>query len=477
MRKTNKNLIAVSMIIATVLVIFINIFLSVTANYIDVRFDLTRNNVFEIDNNTKSVLRDFEQPVNILVLAKEETFVSNSIYNAHANQVFRQFSLYGRTINLVYIDFVSDPSIATKYPNLQIKLGDILIESEMDVHHIPTKDLFNYTYDQRGQLVISSSKAEEVLLTGLQAVVSEIKPKIGIIKGHAEYDMPEFIALLERNNYEVTTINLVTEDISSEINAIALFAPKNDLTLEELVKIDLFLENNGDYNRLLFYTADPGQQALPNISVFLREWGIEVTSGSVFETNENRVYNYQPFYGIVDYVNYQFEDMLMTNTIPMLMPLSRPINVLFEHRNNYSTSILTQFGQSSGVRPEDAPQDFTASMATQRGPIPALVLATRRFNNTANSPSSRILVSGSTAFMDVFALTNSSFSNSEYILNVINTYSNNSESIRVLPKQIIGSSLNLTKFQADMIGSFFVFGSLIIMLVMAVFVYIKRKNL
>lgn len=477
MKKNNKNLISLSMIVATILIVFINIFFSIVDNYVDLRFDLTKNNVFEIESTTKTTLREFESDVRLLVLAKEETFVSNSVYNAQVNQVFQQFSLYGSSITLEYIDFVSDPSIATKYPALQIKHGDILLETEQDVHHIPTENLFNYTYSQTGQPVIASSKAEEALLTGLLAVTSDVKPKVAIISGHAEYDMPEFVKLLERNNYEVVTVNLITEDISYDINALAMFAPKNDLSLEELEKIDDFLENNGEYNKFFFYTADPGQKELPNLSIFLREWGIEVLSGSVFETNENRVYNYQPFYGIVDYVDIEFEDKLLSSTIPMLMPLSRPINVVFESRNNYSTRVLTEFGETSGVRPENAPVDFTSSMATERGPIPSLVLATRRLTNTANSPLSRILVSGSTAFVDVFALTNSSFSNSEYVLNVFNSYSNNEKSFRVLPKQIIGSGLNLTKFQADTIGSLFVFAGPLGMLIMAVFVYIKRKNL
>src|SRR5690554_3877652 len=194
--KNTKSLITASMIIATVLIIFVNIFFSLVDNVIDLRFDLTQNKVFEIDSLTKSTLRDFDSEVSIKVLAKEETFVSNSVYNTQVNQVFQQFSLYGSSISLEYIDFISNPSIASKYPDLQIKHGDILLETIDNVHHIPTENLFNYTYSQSGQPTIASSKAEEVLLTGLLSVTSEIKTKIGLIRGHAEYDMPEFNALL-----------------------------------------------------------------------------------------------------------------------------------------------------------------------------------------------------------------------------------------------------------------------------------------
>lgn len=477
MKKNVRKLISLSMIVATVFIVFINIFFSVLDNFVDIRFDLTQNNAFQIESSTKSILSEFKSEVKILVLAKEEDFTSNSVYNAQANQVFEQFALYGHSITLDYIDFVSDPSISNTYPAMQIKYGDIILETPANAYHIRTEDLFNYTYSQTGQPTIVSSSAEEALLTGLLAVTSDVKPKVALINGHAEYDMPEFVDLLERNNYNVSTVNLITEDLSNDINAVAMFAPKNDLSLEELEKIDKFLENNGEYKKFFLYTADPGQKELPNLSVFLREWGVGISSGSIFETNENRVYNYQPFYGIVDYVDIEFQDKLLSNTIPMLMPLARPIQVLFESRNNYSTRVLTQFAKSSGVRPENAPQDFSAEMATEFGPLPALVLSTRRLQNTTNSPSSQVLVSGSTAFIDVFALKNASFSNSEYILNVINAHANNDQSFRVLPKKIIGNNLNLTRFQANLIGSLFVFVVPACMLVMAVFIYIRRKSL
>ena len=476
MNKENKKILSLSMIVATIVVVLINTIVILASDTINLRIDVTRNKVFQIDAKSQEILQDFDTPTSLIVLAQEETFTSNSLYNAQANEVFKLFAQKSNAITLQYIDFVSDPSIATKYPNMQLKLGDIVLETENDVYHLPTEDLFNYTYGQRGQLIISSSRAEEALLAGLLSVSSDTKQVISLVSGHAEYDMPEFISLMERNNYEVEFVNLATEPINPLSDIVVMFAPKNDLSLDELSKLDRFLENNGNYNKMLLYTADPSQQVLPNLSIFLREWGVEVLGGSVFETDENRVYNYQPFYGIVDYVDFDFEDMLLSNTVPMLFPLSKPLNVLFESRNNYSTRVLVEFGPTSGVRPDNAPDNFNASMAVDRGPMPALVLAKRSASATANAQASYVVVAGSTAFVDTFALTNSSFSNAEYILNVFEVISE-SQNFRILPKQIIGSGLNLSKSQSDTIGSLFVFVGPSAMLVLSVFIYLKRKNL
>lgn len=463
--------------VAVVLALLFNMMFMLLGERVNLRIDLTENKIFAIDKQTKDILKDFNADVVIKVLAKEDVFASTSVYNAQANEVIKQFAQAGPSIDVEYVDFISDPSIATKYPDLQIKYGDLVMVYKDKVHLIPTEDLFNYTYNQQGQPVIASSKAEETLLSGLLAITSDKKIKVAVLSGHSEYTMQDFEDLLTKNNYEVYTTNLITGELQEGTDVVLLFAPKVDLSEVELTKLDSFLENNGNYGKTLMYTGDPGQLSFNNLGVFLREWGIEVQSGSVFETDENRVYNYQPFYGIVDYVDLEFADKLLSSTVPMLAPLSRPLEVIFEMRNNYSTRVLAQFGKTSGVRPEDAPENFTAAMATRRGPIPALVLATRRSDGTANAKASYLLVSGSTAIIDTFALTNASFSNSEYLLNVLNTTTNKDQGLRILPKKIVGSALNLTKYQVNLIGSLFVFVGPLVMVILAVVIYLKRKNL
>lgn len=477
MKKITKKIITVSMMVAVVLALLFNMMFMLLGERVNLRIDLTENKIFAIDKQTKEILKDFKADVVIKVLAKEDVFASTSVYNAQANEVIKQFAQAGPSIDVEYVDFISDPSIATKYPDLQIKYGDLVMVYKDKVHLIPTEDLFNYTYNQQGQPVIASSKAEETLLSGLLAITSDKKIKVAVLSGHSEYTMQDFEDLLTKNNYEVYTTNLIAGELQEGTDVVLLFAPKVDLSEVELTKLDSFLENNGNYGKTLIYTGDPGQLSFNNLGVFLREWGIEVQSGSVFETDENRVYNYQPFYGIVDYVDLEFADKLLSSTVPMLAPLSRPLEVIFEMRNNYSTRVLAQFGKTSGVRPEDAPENFTAAMATRRGPIPALVLATRRSDGTANAKASYLLVSGSTAIIDTFALTNASFSNSEYLLNVLNTTTNKDQGLRILPKKIVGSALNLTKYQVNLIGSLFVFVGPLVMVILAVVIYLKRKHL
>ena len=55
-------------------------------------------------------------------------------------------------------------------------------------------------------------------------------------------------------------------------------------------KIDEYLDNDGHFGKNLYYFADPTQPELPNIEEFLSEWGIGVGTGTVVETDANRIF-------------------------------------------------------------------------------------------------------------------------------------------------------------------------------------------
>jgi hypothetical protein len=243
--------------------------------------------------------------------------------------------------------------------------------------------------------------------------------------------------------------------------------------------LDEFLINGGNYGKTLFYCADAEQPPLENIAVFLREWGVAVEDGAVFETSERRVYNYQPFYAVADYAEEEFSSLLRTGTKPMLVPVCRPLNKIFDYRNNYSAKVLLEFAASAGVRPSNAPPGFTADDALVRGPIPALVLCRYSLVNRATGRAdavSSVLVSGSTAMLDSFAVENPSFSNTAYLVNLLNQLANRQDIIPLRPKSFTSAGLNLPRLTVNIIGLAFIAVIPLVILAAGLAVWIKRKH-
>jgi ABC-type uncharacterized transport system involved in gliding motility auxiliary subunit len=258
-----------------------------------------------------------------------------------------------------------------------------------------------------------------------------------------------------------------------------IVAPKSDFSDEELQKLDAFLLNNENYGKIILYCADAEQGILPRLEEFLREWGVSVEDGAVFETNDQRVYNYHPFYDVADYDEDIFAEKFLELGKSVLMPVSRPIRLLWEHRNNYSASTILEFAASTGVRPSSATAGFTADDAVWRGPIPALVLSSYavRSRETARiEKASYLLVSGSAGMLDGYAVNNPGFSNAEYLVHLINQLAGRNANISFRPKSFSGKDLMLNRAQINTLGAVLILVIPLIILCSGIIIWIRRSR-
>jgi hypothetical protein len=475
---------ALLVILAAALLFLVNtVFYLAARRFPALSFDLTTGKLFKLSAGTVEYIGDLGRDVRIYVLAREETFAGTSPYNAQANEVFRQFEKNSPRISLTYVDYVKNPSFTASYPGLVMKHGDLLVVSEGEggrkSSHIKTEELFNYARGRQGELSIVSSRAEEAIRGAILSVTSDRPVRAAFISGHAEYTMDDFAAILRNNNYETFSWNLTRGRIDPATDIALIVAPKEDFTPRELELLDEFLINGGDYGKTLFYCADPSQPPLDRIAVFLSEWGVAAEDGAVFETDEMRVYNYQPFYAMADYAEEEYSGRLRIASKPMLAPVSRPLRLLFDYRNNYSAKPLLEFGPSAGVRPSSAPDSFTADDAAYRGPFPALALCAYSIINRETGKADKVsylLAAGSAGILDTLAVNNPAFANTEYLVNLLNRLSGREDAVPLAPKSFTGRGLNLPRLTVNILGLCFIFLIPAFIVAAGLVIRIKRKH-
>lgn len=447
-----NTLFTLLIILMLVVMFLLNTITLILSNRYPLSIDLTANSAYKIGDETKTILGSLTDDINIYVLATADSFEGSS-YLIQARNIIDQYPVYSNSINLEYIDFEANPTFAAGYPELTLSAGNILVTRGDRVKQITLSSMFNYTYTTSGASAIESSRAEETITSSILNVISEDQVSIAVLSGNGVSDMPAFLSLLSDNNFTVTNVNMATETFD-EYNLCILFAPTVDLSEDVLQKLDDFLYNNGAYGKTLLYTADVAQPELPNLESFLGEWGIIVGDGAIFETTEERTYNYQPYYPIVEYTNNTYKDKVKDSDSPLLMPLSRPLSVLYETKDRQYTETLLSFFETAGVRPSDAEDTFTASQATKWGPMPAFVLASRRILDTTGMTQfrSNVIVSASTFMFDASTLQNSSLTNSEYILNLFNDVTERTDTVNIKPKSLSGNTLGITSSQSTRLG-------------------------
>ncbi len=441
------GLLAVFLIAGTLL---LNGIASLLGNRYALSIDLTQNAAYEVGPDTAALLENLTQPVEIFVLSPQDAFGS-SRYLAQAQRIMEQYPRHGDKVTLRFVDYASDPSFAAGFPDLTLANGDVIVRSGQRVKHISVNNLFHYNYTGSGSLTIASSRAEEALTSAIVNVTSGRLVKLAVLTGNGVTESKLFTALLAENNYQLSPVNLVTDSLEGYDGAL-LLAPTADLDQDVLRKLEAFLYNEGQYGKALLYSASVTQGPMPNLDAFLSEWGVAFGTGAVFETKPERTYQYQPFYPVASYEEGRYKAMLRDADTPFLMPLSRPMELLFSTKDGYYVEPLLSFSATSGVRPAEAGEDFSAENAVL-GPRPAMALSSFHPSGAQNADKRSVLIAScSTGMLDTIALQNASLTNSEYLLALLGDVLGQEAGVAIQPKSLAGKVLGITSAQATTLG-------------------------
>ncbi|MDR0624316.1 MAG: GldG family protein, partial [Treponema sp.] len=393
----------VSVIITAVVILFVvllNSVLTVLFKKYPLNIDLTENRVFEISADTRDFLAALEQDVVIYVMNTEDRFTASSPaeYFVQANEVIRKYAQYSSRIRIVYMDLLRNPDFNSRYPDVSLQVNDILITAGERRRVLTSSELFNIRSSYYGSYV-ASSKAEQAMTSALLNITRGGTTQIALITGHGEEDVSAFTGLLEMNAYETSEVNLFTGEIPPGASAAILAAPARDLSGEELRKLDAFLAE-GD-NRVLFYLASLSQPVFPNLGAFLAEWGIEVRQGVAFESDANRLIGNSPYIALADYAEETYSKNMAQKDILPVVPQSRPLGALFEGARYKTVKVLLRLSPGSGIRPPEAPDNWTPSPVQIMGNVPVLLLSSETRNNASGVlVKNHVLVCGSVFAVD-----------------------------------------------------------------------------
>lgn len=461
-----------------VVIILINVIASVVMEKYPLKIDLTKDDVYGITQESKDYIKDLGKDVTIMVLSTEKSFVALGTYFEQANEVLKDYAKNSDHVTLEYVDIVKDPTFSSNYPDLSLSVADVLVKSGDRIEQIEKADLFDVQSNDYGEQYIAASVAEQAITSAILNVTSDERPKVVFATGHGETDTTDFQTLIQKNNYEVVQRNLTTEDIDEDALFVVVAGPTSDFDDNSLAKIEAFLSNNEELGKNMLYFANPDQPATPNLEAFLEENGIQVGSGSVYETNNSRIYNNNPFFSIVDYVSNDYYKKLNRPSIYATFPRARPLSLMWENSGYMETAPLLNFGTTAVIRPADAEDDWTPDMAENdtTKQIPALVQASRLRYEGSEVIRSTIIVSGSTACLDASLLGSGSYSNAEYFISILNVLSNKDANISIVSKSLSGSSLGISTQQVIGISVVFVIVLPLVVMILGIAIWLIRRH-
>lgn len=403
--------------------------------------DLTAEGRYGLSQDTLDYLAGLDQDVAVRVMRDENSLATGSYYVVQAYETMLSYRRESDRISLEFVDLVNHPTFASQYPDLTLSGWDILVESGERREVLSFSQL--YDYGENGG-AITASRVEEKLTNAIVSVVTGEKTVVSLLTGFGDASPDELVGLLEANRFEVRETSLVTGEPDSEAKAAVLFAPQKDLERSSLEKLDAWLDNNGAQGRSLFVFLDPNFPDLENLEAFLADWGIGLGEGYAFESR-NSLYYERPFYPIAQYGDMDYAKGMTSGDLTV-MALCRPLEALYESRDNYETSVLLQFTESSGSLPLGA-AGVTAENIT--GGVEAMILSTHSWYG-AEVTRSQVVVSGSALAFSSALATSGTFANGRYILGLFRQLGGQGNGVSIAPKSLTAPLHRMTGAQASL---------------------------
>ncbi|MDD7142255.1 DUF7088 domain-containing protein [Bariatricus sp. HCP28S3_F11] len=454
-------------ILGVVLIVAANIVVDKLTDKYEWSKDLTEDERYAITEESIRCVKELESNVKITVFVDEESMASGSYYLVQAYQNILEYERNSDKVEVEFVDLVENPTYIAKYPELNLSAYDILVESDKGTEVLSLQEM--YEYDSSGS-TITGSKVEQMITNAIVTVTSEAKTKAVVLTGYGKTYPNELVELLEANQYDVEEQSLLTGEISKDAETAILYAPQGDLEEISLKSLRTWLDNDGKQGKSLFVFLDPTIEKLPRLEEFLNEWGIALGEGYAFEANKSLYYD-KFYYPIAQYADKDYAENLTGDDLT-IMALCRPVDVLFDTKDNYTTSVLLNFSTTSGAI-KLGETEVTNELVT--GDVKGMVMSSHDWYGTEVN-TSNVVVSGSALAFSESLITSDTFANSDYILGVFRKLNNRDTGYYIETKEFSMPMHSMTGARTNMYVWIFMVILPVVVFAAGIVVWMKRKN-
>ncbi len=279
-----------SVILILVAIIILNAIAAVLAAKVNLKLDLTKDNILSFSDTTKKILDELDTDINIISLIPESNTDREMI---QIDEVLKRYDVASDKISYERVNTKANPNILSKYQSngkpLESDYNIIFEAADRMYTVVDVNDLLFVSY--RNDIQLSNALfAEQFFSSAIVKVTKGSDITAYVSKGHGEkFDEKIFSTyILPGSGYEFKSINLANDSIPEDADMIILASPQNDYSAEEIDKIDAYLKNGGDIQII----SDPDSAELSNLYSYMNEWGVSFGYGVAAEDDSDKYSRY-----------------------------------------------------------------------------------------------------------------------------------------------------------------------------------------
>lgn len=453
--------IIVTGILIAITVVF-NALLSLDTVRSRLRFDITKNKLFSLNEPSIKLLSELDKNVEVFILTDEKYYQGSEIL-----EMLKQYNLKSNgKVATRFVDIEKDPRFVEREidPNLVkgISEGSIVVKSGNNSKVVSQNDMLEYDYSTYSSYPVAL-KIEQVFTSAIKSVTADFTPVIYFATGHGEMSsgLSELKSTITANNYEIKDLSL-TNAVPEDATTIFFAAPKADLLPKELENLLAFMEKGGD--AVFLMDIQDTAEELSNFDMVFERYSLALNNDIVLEGDQNWYLN--EFTIIIPQPNENDVTMnLDPNSLFVYMPNCRSVGVEQAEKQWITTWPLFMTSEKSQ-------STNLVTGETTMGPF--LLGALSEYQGEA---ASKIALIGNAVFITDNWMQSTSYNGVRYVLSTLNWMQDKADSIIVPSKSLMSEPVNLTestKFIAFIVLSFILPLAII---GLGVFVWIRRKHL
>jgi gliding-associated putative ABC transporter substrate-binding component GldG len=392
----------------------------VLINYLAVQFffriDFTEDKRYTLSKATKDILNNLDEPVTVTAYFSGNLPPQLEQIKTEFRDMLAEYASRSRgMVAYEFVDPLKDEELKSQASQAGIPQMQVQVEEK---DQLKAQNAYMGAQIQMGEeseiipLITSTSGLEYDLSTAIKKMSVTDKPVVGIVQGHGEASLSDIWeakqALEVLHTTELVNLGDSLLDLN-KYNTLAILGPKDSLSVDELAKLDIFLNRGGK----LFIAMDRSdvqlgrEQYSHSVNTGLETWlgqmGIDVNSNVVIDIHCQKPW-VQPQQGY-----------FMQLTIPYLIiaqnfgdhPISSGLeqiyfdfvsSITFSGDSTLSFTPLVKSSDHSGTRPAEGYINLGQQWTEADFPLGDLTLAAAIEGSFHGSVPTKMVVVGDGGF-------------------------------------------------------------------------------
>ncbi len=430
---------AVKTAAVVICVVLVNVIMSAVSEKLPMKIDITKDGIYSFSEQTESILGSLDKDVEIYAAY---TNSMNSEYDGYVREYLEKYAALSDKVKVKYVDIYANPASVRQFE----KDGSSVTERSVIASCGERYKVLSFAdiYSQNQYDYTVSIDMESKLTSAIATVTSKDETKIMFTEGHGEYECALLESAFEGAGYDCSHARLSDENSLQEASILVIADPTADFTEPETEVIDSFADGGGQ----IMYFGSPGDTIPERLAAYLSDWGVVFNDDYIVENDKGYLFRtsdgiYAPAPIIA---KSEITDSIISRKLSYVAPISRSLELKKSNAyNTFFTKLLTTTKNSWGKRNYGAGASANKEDGDTEGPLTIAAIAER-------GDGARLLALGSLASLESAELmSQSSYANSDFILNAVAYMTGASDTIGIRAKQISAGELAMTKRRTEVV--------------------------